>query len=591
VPPRDQPLQVYFASCRIRLIVRLEDFGAPSTPVAPSKPTTLRKGVTSKNDKALKVQVQDGAFVLVGPGDDPSHIGSPQQQQSSGDGLTHVLDGVIPQTAELHRNGIRTASQCSFTLQFADLPIDPRVVRSCAVQFFMGCVSADDYERGLNGAVRPPVPGASVQIPNSVVPDGYTDEAGRPRTNLRFEGWVDEWSAEFPEGDAPLLKFECTDNTRLLIDEDAPPKLVVGTDQPIDLAFANYLANFPQFRGLSVEYQPSVDRSKIPVLKTALKATAFQPKLGPAPSGGGTSKLKVWDYLSDVAGSLGHVLRFVGTRLIVQLPRTMYNARLPTRQDDPFTGRHLPSGAFLKTRLYLYGENISEMKYGRKFAQFAPMNVEVRSFDPTKKTTLVVRFPQKGDRVKRIQPGESSEEKWVVHRVSGIGDLVTLRVVAQSIYEQLGRRELGVTVVTKNLGSYGGGNLDPDMFDADVGDPIDVKMGGQLSLNNTVLDIQDQMVSRPERFLTDLGFPPAFASAYAKAVSGIGLPYTYRIRNLSFQWDSSSDSVTIQSEMTNYVEVRADKELPAGEEIEASQVRDTPPPAITVYDQDLGAGI
>lgn len=594
MPARDQPIPSYYPSARARLIVRLEEFDEDptlgGTLLVDSKPTTLRKGVTDKGAK-LETQLVDGAYILVGPGDDPSHVGSPQQQQSSSDGLTFVLDGIIPGSATWQQNGIRTADTLTLEIAFHDMPVDPRVVRACAVQFYLGTVSADDYERGMNGKTRSPAPGSGVSIPFNVIPDEYTDPSGKSRTNLRFEGWCDEWSIEFPDGDAPMLKLECTDNTRLVLDEDAPPGLTIGPKQPIDLAIATYLANFPQFRGLSVVYQPAIDRSKIPVLKDVLKSTAFQPKLGPAPAGGGTSKLKVWDYITDVCGSIGHVVRFEGTRIIVQTPRTLYNSSLPARSDDPFTGRQLPSGRTLRNRLYLYGDNIAEMKYARKYGQFAPFNVEVRSYSVKDKKTLIARYPQKDDRVKRLRPGDSSEQKWTVIRVRNVEDLATLRLIAQSAYEQVGRRELGVTVVTKNLGSFGGGNLDPDFLDAKPGDAINVEVGSRSAGENSVLTVDEQMRTRASEFLIGLGFSAAFAHAYQRAVNSIGLPSTYRIRTLGCQWDGSGEAVTLTAECINYVEVRADKELPAGEEVTPADLAGNQLTPVVVNDTDIGAGI
>ncbi len=588
---RQQPIPTYYPATRVRLIVRLEDYGNPNTPAAPTKPTTLRKGITAK-DSVLQVQSVNGAFVLVGPGDDPNSVGSPQQQQASSDGFTHVIDGVIPINANHKQNGIRTAETLTLSIQFGDMPIDPRVIRSCAVQYFAGTISAEEYQRGMNGQVREPANGTNLALPLNVIPDNYVDSSGRPRTNLRFEGWVDDWSDEFPDGDLPIINLECSDNTRLLIDQDAPPKLTIGTDQPIDLAIANYLANFPQFRGLSVVYQPTVSRDKIPVLKQVLKATAFQPKLGPAPAGGGTSKLKVWDYITDVAGSIGHVVRFQGTQCIIQLPRTLYDARLPARSDDPFTGRVLPDGTTLSRRLYVYGNNVAELKFKRKYAQFSPTCIEVRSYSISKKTTLVARFPEKNDRVKRLNPGDSADQKWTVLRIRGIEDLPTLRKVAQSAYEQIGRRELGASLRTKALGSFGGGNLDPDALDVKPGDALEVIFGSADSgNNNTALDVDQQMKSRAAEFLQELGFSADFATAYQTAVNNIGLPFTFRVRTVEVEWDGESDAMTLNFDLINYVEIRADKQLPAGEEITPDDVVGNSSQPVTVSDSDLGVGI
>src|SRR5690606_8267629 len=103
----------------------------------------------------------------------------------------------IPTTAGLGLNGIRTADTLQLGIKYRDLPIDPRVVRSCAVEYFLGCVTADDYERGMRGMQRRDgvLPGA--RVPYNVVPDTFLDSYGVARTNLRFQGWVDDWEDDF----------------------------------------------------------------------------------------------------------------------------------------------------------------------------------------------------------------------------------------------------------------------------------------------------------------------------------------------------------------------------------------------------------
>ena len=584
---QDEVEQSYYPSCRVRLILRLEDFGAPGTPEPPARVATARGGKKDKEPKKLEVVARDGGLLLVGPGDDPAAVGSPHAQQGSADELTHVLDGIIPTTANFLRNGIRTADTASIEFPYMELPVDPRVVRAVGVQLFMGTVSADDYRRGVQGELRSTSSTVSgIRIPFNVLPDTYVDPYGRPRTNLRFEGWVDEWNNDWPDGDSPTVQLECTDNTRLLIDQDVAPKLTVSPDLPIDAAFADYLSNFPQFRGISVEYRPSVERGAIPVLKKVLQAVKYQPKLGPAPSGGGaTAKLKVWDYLTDVAGSIGHTLRFEGTAVVIQRARTLYDSRLSSRPDDPFTGRNLPSGLQLQRRLYVYGKNVQSMKFSRKFATVPSINVEVRCYETTRKKTLVARFPLKDDRVKRLNPGNSSDEKWIVKVVSGIKDEVTLRIVAQNIFEQVTRNELGCRFVTKNLGSYGGGNLDPDALDSMAGDAIDVRVMRDADAANSVQLTSTEVATRGAEFMKELGFSDRFARAYQKAVTHVGLPSTFRVKTMGGQFDGQHEGITLDYELMNYIEVRSDKLLPPGEELTASQADAGSPVTVRVGDQ------
>lgn len=577
--------QSYYPSARVRLIVRFEDYGNAPTPEPPKRPPQLRRGKKeSKSSTDLKVVQQDGRFLLVGPGDDPNQVGTPQQQTSSADSLTHVIDGIVPQTAKHLRNSIRQADTLDLELDFDDLPIDSRVVRACAVEYYLGCVSSDDFSRGMNGEFRTDAVPSGLPMLYSIVPDEYTDRHGRPRSNLRFQGWVDEWEVGFSSDDAPIVSLQCTDNTRLVIEQEAPPKLTIGSDAPVDEAIANYLAAFPQFRGLSVEYRPAVPRDQVPVLKNVLARTAFQPKLGPTPAAGGTSKLTVWDYITDVCGAIGHTVRMEFSTIVVQRARTLYAAQFPGRPDDPFTGRVLPGGREIDRRLMVYGSDLQDLSIRKRFTKFAPINIEVRCYDPGRKKTLVVRYPQKNDRVKRLAPGNAAEQKYEVIRVTGIQDEKVLRLVAQSAYETIGRNELEVCFATKNLGSFGGDNLDPDLLDCLAGDAIDVEVRTNEEDEGTVFDIARQVAARPAEFLREKGFPEGFARAYAQAVDAIGFPTTFRMRTLSMEWEKG-EGVGLDFESVNYIEVRADKELPEGEELGIEVIENDQPERVVVKDE------
>ncbi len=567
---REENVQSYYPSARVRVIVRFEDFGAADVPKPPVKPPHLLRGVKDKSVDLLTVQDQGGRLVLLGPGDDPTALGGPQAQTASSDGRSFSLDGLLPHTASHCRNGIRQGDTLNVTLVYADLPFDPRLIRAAAVEYYLGCVTPDDYQRGIAGELRTDAT-PSTPLAYHVVPDQYLDRYGRLRDNLRFQGWVDMWEVEFPEGDVPVVRLQCSDNTRLFLDQEAPPKLTIGSEVPIDRAIADYLSNFPQFRGMGVEYRPNLDRSRIPILKDSLAKTKYQPRLGPAPSG---SKLKVWDYITDVVGSIGHVSYVDRTTVVIQRARTLYDGSLPARPDDPFVGRLLPSGRRVDRRLYVFGHNVRELSSSRKYTTVVPENIEVRSYDSGSKKTIVARFPAQDDRQSRQQPGDAANQKWRVIRITGITDKAVLQIAAQSAYEQLGRREIGMRLVTKNLGSFGGDNLDPDALDAEPGDAVDVEVKREtVDQQTTVVAIEEQMRTRPAAFLRQLGYGDALATAYAKAAEGVGLASTYRITSCTSEWDRE-EGVTLDFELANYVEVRCDKELPDGEAITMEDVAD-----------------
>jgi hypothetical protein len=585
----------FYPSAKVRLIVRFDElarrvFSTPDNPVPP-RPTKVLSGIKDKRAPLKVVQdanaptgvsryiLQDANRPLPGVG--------PEKQVKSKDGLTHEIEGIIPRSASWSQNGIRTADTLSLTLRYLDCPIDPRTVRSCAVEYYLGTVSPDDFAKGLRGEMRQLNKDGQTRAsePLNVVPDAYTDGNGVVRSNRRFIGWVDKWAVDMANEDEPLIRLDCRDNTQLLIDQEAPAKLVIagsrlttpiqiygengqvtgsiggGNGVPIDYAIAQYLSHFPQFQGLKVEYRPYGETP--PGLVDALSKTAFRPNLGPPPSLalGANTGLSVWDYMTDVCGALGLLCRVDDTTVIIQRGRSIYSdeSRPVKRADDPFEPRF--DGQ--KFRRFLYGRNIEDLKIERSFVRSAPTNIEVRCYSPRRKNTIVGRFPTRitGKGIQSSVPGDGgAEEKWLVWRVSGIENEKTLRVIAQTIYEMLGRAELSVKIKTHSLCSLGGGNGDPDILDMKAGDTFEVRStyyddkegGTEPSKIDTFLQSQSQ----GEAFMKSLGFHGDLAQAYTKTFTDLGFQNIYKSRAISIGWEEGE--VSIDLEGINYIEVRAD---------------------------------
>jgi len=558
---REQPIQTYHPSAKIRIIVRFDEFGASDTPKPPDRPPQLRtsgKAKKTSQDDKLEIVEQNGVLVLLGKGDQLSTPGGPQAQVKSSDNRTHAIE-LVPATMTIARNGIRTADTLEASFRFSDFPLDPRVLRSVAVEAFVGSFLEDELNSAPTDAPL-------------VLADSFTDRQGNKRTNRRFSGWIDEFEADFGDiGQEPFITIRCTDNTRLLIEQEAPPKLAVDPEKPLDRAIAEYLANFPQFRGIGIEYRPA--GTDVPLLKSALGKTAYKPKLGPAPSGGGggSSKLSVWDYLTDITGTVGHVVRFEGENVVLQRARTLYGAKYGSRPDDPFTGRILPNGRVLDKRLFIHGANITGLRIRRQFARFAPNNIECRCYDPVQKKTLVARYPvTKEERQKRMLPGNGgSEQTWKVITVRGIRDEATLRSIAQGVYEAIGRNEIEAEFDTNNLASFGGDRYDPDVLDCLPGDAVDIEVARDVNGGTSVGTAEEALVARPASFLRALGFPEGFADAYAKAVANIGVSSSFRVKEITIDW-SIDDGLSFAFRCVNFIEVRMDRELPVAEEPAAS---------------------
>lgn len=555
------------------MVVRFEEWGAQDAPQPPALPPQLRSGQT---DKVLEwSRGADGKITLTQKGSRPAP-GGPQRQRGSDDGRVFEIAGVIPRSCSVKRNGVREADTATIELALADFPFDPRAVRSLAVEVYMGTITPEEQERGVAGQTRG---GAQAETGAgggagdaseslNVCADSYLDPYGVQRSNLRFSGWADECDATFDDEGEPTVTLECLDNTKLLADQDAPPKLHLDPKRPLDEAVAEYLAAFPQLAGMSVELRPP---GTAPALGPALAKSSFKPDLGPAKDG--TSKVSVLDYLSDNCAALGFMLRVEGTSVVIQLPRTLYKGGA-RRPEDPFTGRILPSGRQLVNRTLAWGVNLSGMGFRRKYGRSVGTNVEVRCFSSRSKKTLVIRHPQKDKQQSKPSPGGAADQTWKVITLAGIEDEKTLRQIAQGAYELLNRGEMQVRVEPTGLGSLGGSNDDPDLLDVEAGDPLDV----QVSPGDFADDADGegeaaqqvaQSASRAESYLVRLGYSPELAKAYGRAVGSTAFPTTFRVKTWSLDW-TADDGLKVSGECINYVEVRADAPLPAGEEPDAT---------------------
>lgn len=562
------PNQEYFPRAAVHVVVRFDEFGA-TEPIRAAAPTTTTKNLngTTTNRSGLTAQVDPSAPAgvtryVIGVSSPTVTGNGPQNRTTSSDGLTYDFVA-IPKSVSWQQNGLRKASTMKATLKFVDLPFDPRLARSVAVELLLGCV---DYETAALEA------GGDWQGQDApIIQRTYVGPYGEPRTNLRFQGFVDTWENVWDDGE-PVVEIECTDNTQLLIDQEHSPRLVLDMTKPLDQAIAGYLANYVQYAGLTVEYRPNGDPP--PVLQQVLAGTAFRPNLGPPMSKGGGAgagaKTSAWDYLTEVAGSVGHTVRMDGTNLVIQRARSIMTKSLSPRPDDPFTPRTIDAQSY-QARGLLFGRNLKKMTFKRDFRRHAPSGVELRSYDNAHKKVLVARFPRVSSDPKtqgiqlRALPGNTQpDQKWTVIQVAGITDQPTLNRLAQDYYEMIGRQELSVSCETENMASFGGGNTDPDILDMKFGDTFLLYVDRGATSTVSQIDRYLSASARASAFMQSLGFSSQFADQYATSYTNAGFQYAFRMHEMSVSWDQ--DGCKIDLSGVNYVEIRADQLLPPGQE-------------------------
>ncbi len=569
----------FFPSWHCQLSVRFEDFGKIQIQVPKLVPTRLRG---SKIDRDPLTVVPDpdapqGVTRFLVQGKVPSQPGPASSQTSSADGMTHDVGGVIPKSFSWKQNGIRHADELQLTLKWADFPFDPRIIQACAVRFFLGTVPASDYARGIGGDSGQGSGSKGQVLPLNLVPEKFTDNAGRTRTNLRFTGWVDDYEMSWPDGE-PTVKLSCRDQTQLFLTQEIPSGWHVDPTLHIDEMVAKFLANWPTFEGISVEYRPTTvrDAKTPPILKENYNSVCTPPGGGPAVSkgGGAAEKLSVWDYLTDLCGSIGHLIRLDGNVVIIQRPRNLYNGQAAPRDDDPYRARTVDGRQYLN-RSFVYGRNVSEFRATRKFSKTSTA-IELRCYWPDRKKTLVARAPKggpsaaadqgtpgsgekKGTQPVNAKPGDGkSDQKWTVMYVQGISNQEVLQQTADDAYESRNRLEIQVHMKTRDMWSFGGGNEDPDILDLKAGDTVDVLVS-QDGDHSTVTQGEGthSVFGLGKDRLVELGYTTALAESHERAFTDAGFTRSFFTREVDISGDVEQ-GVSFEVVGVNYVQARAD---------------------------------
>lgn len=574
---QEGPEQSYYPSARVTLTLRFDEYaldvvrktikpGTTDTKDIRGKPSPRGKLRAVETDAGVSAAEIGGSrakrFVITDQS--PKTTGPGYQQSSSPDNLTFAIRGIIPKSVDWKQNGVRKADTCKITIRSIDLPIDPRVVRSCAIALYLGCIPAEVFADGIAGAQR--VEGNGDLVPLNVLPDDFTDVNGVQRSNLRFDGWVDGWEMQWSQEGEQYVVLECRDATHLLTLLDHPSGASVDPKKPIDEAIAEYLAQFPSMEGTVVEYRPNGirDDETPPRLGKVLAGTSFQPHLGPPPAKGGGSaggdNLNIWDYLTDVCGAIGHTIRVEGHMIVIQRLRDLLDGKAQKRDSDPYKPRHLPSRDY-DNRAFIYGRNVLDLKVRKEFTKKAPTNIEVRCYNPRRKKVLAARFPEDSDNAALIARvgADSNDKKWSVIPVSGIESEDVLKWIAEDVYNSLGRNELLVTIKTVNLASFGGGDQDPDLLDMRVGDTIEILVNHEEDYNvNTEMAAKLAIFEKNRELMRKLGFEDELARAYAKAFTDANFQRLFRVKEVSTTWDTE-DGIAFEIVAANYIEARADR--------------------------------
>jgi hypothetical protein len=549
---------------------------------------TLRKSGTLKTQKDELAAPNEPTFTTW-----RTPLGTIPLILQVGEANVSFLMALVPKTLSYEKPGYRQAATWSAEFDFRQLPIDPRTVRSAALEIHTGVVSDEDFaagyigKRGISGSLR------------SIL---QTRIDGKPNaTTLRLLGVVDNWEVEH-SGSGSRVTMQGRDMRGILLDTPIGPDgasdkqllELVDWSKDIQQVVSQIIAYNSFFSDLMVRVNVAEwPGKKLPspgyegiITRTEKGARGKKRGGAPKPAASGSS-LNFWDLIVNACYLCGAIPYMRGTYLAIRPAQTMFDrlrgpidgeqmmtpfAEGKPRSVDAMSGSSLTPE--LKVRRIVYGRDTDSLRLNRKYAGWRkPKIVRAVSVDingkPEAKQVMGM-WPREEDlKARKVAdaPGADSPKEEVVNvPCRGITDKQRLEEIAHAVYEEIGRGELGGECSTPNLASFGGDNSDPDLLSLEPGDGVEfmvdthaIKTGGaplistftdsmRRSFNDQVREILKHLGTRDENLARVI---------VATARGQVGeLQNFFRVQTVKFNWDAAS-GVKLAFDFQNYVVARA----------------------------------
>lgn len=550
-------LQTYYPSCIVNMRIRFDESLTASADTFPrlNKEELISKGAPSPQP----------------------YTGAPRLVEYGGATDATQLFARIPKAARVELPAYRSAGKWSLVFDYNDLPIDPRTVRSLGVSIYMDSVKATDFADAMGGTVAPSQgrQGAIQQRQRRLSMLNPTYE------NCVMQGVADSWQVSHSSSGS-WVTIEGRDLRGCLL--DSPILSTMLKDLPLaqDIGqVVQWIISKHEYGGqMAIRPAPAEEwpAGRIPSPFTSDGVTAITTRVlrganGKKKTGGMVDAkpevLNYWDVIVKYCNLVGAVPYFQAEILHIKPSRNLYD------QQSAGTVRRL-----------MFGRNVEELNIERKLAGRTPGQIEVVSLDTSTtdrgdQKLRVARWPadtaptnlpanarnsaiakdMAAALVSGVSPTDSAGKQDVVRiSVPGITSLTRLTQIAQELYEEIGRGELGGSVKTRNLASFGKGNEDPDLVRLRPGDGIELQVDvrnfrvpgniGGAPLSNDAGLSNAELVQRLTAKLGDENLARVIVASARNALTG--LLQTYRVSNVSFSWDASS-GISLEFDFHNFV--------------------------------------
>ena len=540
---------------------------------------------------------------------------APSLVQGKADVLSQIV-GIVPLRASVDLPGYRQAGRFSIDVLYRDFPIEPDLIRTIGVEMHLGTVSPAAWGIGNTDIAAPGSNSIGFgQSPRTsrVVTSG--DEGIR---NQLLFGLVDKIETTF-DAKGFMVHMEGRDLVGLLLDLYVQPTMLskLNVSQPINLVVQQIVNLVPMLQ--------AVGGNKGDAVQVVTQANEWPNGVIPAPGvagdwtkvnlgvGGGATP-------DGGSGTAGFLTCCAADRDHQQAEGVgRHHAAVRARRRRPVLRRqqaaHPPGSRALRSeqagvqpaatdairtvpaapasqgsvrtsiRVMSFGRDILSLKKSRKLAGFKVPTVRVVSVDTSSKQRGNAKIHRSAVAATRCRSSPSgvtaanataakrtsiapsgaiAQTEPIVIPVPGIKSHARLLdAIAKSVYEEIGRGEVGGTCSTKDLASLGGDNSDPDLLYLRPGDPVRFTIDNRQlqSYPPPISDVAATYRTDPEKLAAELTAKlgdPTLGRVLAYALTGhiVERQSVYRVNHVRFTWDNKK-GVAIDFDFQNYIEARA----------------------------------
>lgn len=259
---------------------------------------------------------------------------------------------LVAKELTVNLNSYLEADTFDCTIDYKNLPFDPRIIRSLGVSIHMEN-KRQIFDLATGGGLDPITP---------------------TKNNIIFQGFADTDSIDLNES-SRTVKIEGRDFTSLLIDREYLGDPIFLT-KPVNLVIRDLLDQIPQTKidpadpgqGLEIELV-GITEAELPVLAD------FAPAKGPMDGAkNGRKKRSYWDKIQELINDSGLICFVSIDRLVITKPRNLYDRA--------------------KSKVFVYGRNIKSLEFERKLGRQKGFNIRVVSLNTLGKKLEEARIPE-----------------------------------------------------------------------------------------------------------------------------------------------------------------------------------------------------